>query len=91
MAEEPATAWLFTEAVSKTWLNSQFSNFRVLLGCDYVGTATEASKGIFVLKDASALMVRYVFLMPQHNTVPVARHVVPAMESVFANLRAGTI
>ena len=91
MAEEPATAWPYTQTVSKSWSNSQFSNFRVLLGCEYVGTATEASKGIFVLKDASALMVRYVFLMPQHKTVPVARHVVPAMESVFANLRAGTI
>lgn len=93
MAEEPSTAWPYSQTYSKGWKNSQFSNFRVLLGCEYVGTATAASNshGIFVIKDAARLMVRYVFLIPPHQSVPVARHLVPAMESVFANLRAGTI
>lgn len=91
MGEEPSTAWPYTQTFAKGWKNSQFSSFKVLLGCEHVGTTTASSRGIYVIKDPAALMVRYIFLMPPHQTVPVARHLVPAMESVFANLRAGTI
>lgn len=91
MAEEPSTAWPYTQTFAKGWKNSQFSNFKVLLGCEHVGTISTASRGIYVIKEPEALMVRYIFLMRPNQSVPVARHLVPAMESVLANLRAGTI
>jgi hypothetical protein len=91
MAEEPATAWRYTEIFNKNWENSQFYNFRVMLGCEYVGTSSPVSGAVHIIKDPAALMVRYIFIMPANATMPIARHLVPAMESVFANLRAGRL
>jgi len=93
VANEPETAWDYTQTFNKSWNGSQFSNFRVMLGCEYVGTSSPVSgfSGVHVIKDPAALMVRYIFIMPASACMPVARHLVPAMESVFANLRAGTL
>jgi hypothetical protein len=91
MAEEPLTAWGYTETFTSNWKGSQFSNFRVMLGCEYVGASTSVSGNIYVIKEPAALMLRYIFVMPANTQIPVARHVVPAMESVFTNLRAGAL
>jgi len=91
MAEELATAWSYTETFNQNWKKSQFCKFRVMLGCEYVGTSSPVSRGIHTIKDPAALMVRYIFIMPAKAKMPMARHLVPAMESVFANLRAGTL
>lgn len=91
MAEEPLTAWGYTETFINNWKSSQFSNFRVMLGCEYVGTSPSVSRNIYVIKEPAALMLRYIFILPANAQMPVARHLVPAMESVFTNLRAGAI
>jgi len=91
MAEEPLTAWGYTESFTNSWKGSQFSNFRVILGCEYVGTLSPVTRNIYVIKEPAAIMLRYIFIMPTNGHMPVARHLVPAMESVFANLRAGAL
>jgi hypothetical protein len=91
MAEEPLTAWGYTETFNNNWKGSQFSNFRVILGCEFVGTTAPVSRNIYVIKEPAALMLRYIFVMPANSHMPVARHLVPAMESVFSNLRAGAL
>ena len=94
MADEPATSWSYSTYNAYTggnWTNSSFRNMRVLLGCELAGTSSPATTGIHVIKDPSRLMVRYVFLMPQNSVMPVARHITPAMTSVFSSLRSGAL
>lgn len=98
MAEEPTTAWGYAQKAAVTtgvattgWKGSMYHDLRVLLGCELVGAAVPVVAGIHVITDPSRLMVRYIFLMPPTARMPIARHVVPAMSSVFASLRSGAI
>ena len=90
--DEPATSWAYTQATpcGSGWRHSAFSNHRVLLGCELAG-AKPGRNGIHVITDPTRLMVRYVFLLdPNTTSVPRAKDVTPAMQSVFASLRSGT-
>ena len=91
-AEEPGTAWGYATA-STSWKGSVFQNVRVVLGCELAGNSTPARAGIHVIKDPSTLMVRYVFLIPSTaaGAAPLAAHILPAMQSVFASLRSGAL
>lgn len=98
MAEDPMTAWGYAKtAASGTggantgWKGSAFHDLRVLLGCELSGATAPAVAGIHVITDPSRLMVRYLFLMAPTARMPIAGHVVPAMQSVFASLRSGAI
>ena len=90
MAEEPSTSWGYARnAPSVSALKwSSIKDMHVLLGCELAGASTAGYPGIHVISDASRLIVRYVFLMPPSAQMPLARHVVPAMQSVFASLRS---
>ena len=89
-AEEPRTAWGYSTA-GTSWKGSAFPNVQVVLGCELAGISTPARTGIHVIKDPSTLMVRYVFLVPPTAAAPLAAHIVPAMQSVFASLRSGAL
>ena len=93
MAEEPETSWGYSrDAPSISGLKwTNLKAMRVLLGCEYAGVSTARYQGIHVVSDPKKLIVRYIFLMPPNTKMPLARHVVPAMQSVFANLRSRTI
>lgn len=88
MAEEPATSFSYAPA-AVSWKNSGLSNMRLLLGCEVVGAGASVGNGIHVIKDERRVMVRYVFLLGATARVPVARHVVPALESACRGLRSG--
>ena len=93
MAEEPETSWGYSRDAPSIsglkWTNLKEMN--VLLGCEYAGVSTAKYQRIHVVSDPKKLIVRYIFLMPPNAKMPLARHVVPAMQSVFANLRSRTI
>lgn len=91
VSTEPATAWGYAQVGGASWSNSSFGNQRVLLACELTGNWTAASGNIFVISDPGCLMVRYVFMMPNQASIPVSQHVVPALSSVFANLRRGAL
>lgn len=92
MADEPSTAWGYTTNTVGGWNGSAFQNLRVLLGCELAGAKpNSAYGGIYVITDATRLMVRYIFLLGSSAVMPQARHVRPPMQSVFANLRSGAI
>lgn len=95
-ADEPAMAWGYANARTPSygsagsgWKHSSFSNHRVVLGCELAGWKP-GTNGIHVITDPTRLMVRYVFLIdPNATSVPQAKDVTPAMQSVFASLRSG--
>ena len=94
-ADEPATAWSYAEptprgSAGSGWKHSSFSNHRVLLGCELAGEKP-GKDGIHVITDPTRLMVRYVFLLEPKASMPRAKHVRPAMQSVFASLRSGAV
>lgn len=91
VSTEPATAWGYAQAGQKSWNASNFNNHKVLLACELTGTWTAASGNIHVITDPSCLMVRFVFMMPNTASIPASQHVVPALSSVFANLRSGSL
>ncbi|KAL8745478.1 MAG: hypothetical protein Q9190_002388 [Brigantiaea leucoxantha] len=93
MAEEPSTSWGYArDAPGVSALKwSNIKDMRVLLGCELAGVSTASYPGIHVISDPSRLVVRYVFLMPPSAQMPLARHVEPAMRSVFANLRSRAV
>jgi hypothetical protein len=91
VASDPATAWGYATHSASSWTGSNFSNFRILLGCELAGTWAAASGNIHVITDPSCLMVRYIFLLPNHAAMPLVQHVTPAMSSVFASLRSGAL
>lgn len=89
-AEEPATSWAYCAGQGNNWANSQFNNFRVLLGLENAGPGV--GHGVHVVQDASTLCVRYMFLIPAGTAaVPMAAHITPAMTSVYASLRSGAL
>jgi len=96
VAEEPATAMRYATAYTapvgwKGWHGNTFDHARVLLGCEASGHIPSQMHGIHVIADPDILILRYIFLIPQGVTAPIARHIVPAMTSVFASLRSGDL
>jgi hypothetical protein len=90
-AEEPSTSWYYCAGQGDNWANSQFNNFRVLLGLENAGPRVGAH-GVHVVQDASTLCVRYMFLIPAGTaSVPISAHITPAMTSVYASLRSGAL
>jgi len=91
-ATEPSTSWSYCGAQGAgNWPQSQFSNFRVLLGLENAGPGVGGG-GVHVVRDATTLAVRYLFMMPASiGAVPVAAHITPAMSSVYASLRSGAL
>jgi len=88
-AEEPVTSWGYATHPGPNWARSSFSSVRVLLGLEAAGPAV--GKGVHVVRDASTLMVRYVFLVPINGTIPAAATVAPAMLSAYNSLRTGIL
>lgn len=91
VSTEPSTAWGYAQLSGASWSNSNLGNMRVLLACELTGHWTAVSGNILVVKEPACLMVRYIFLMPSLAGVPLSQHVVPALSSVFAGLRRGTL
>ena len=94
-ADGPATAWGFAESTpsgsaGSGWKHSSFSTHRVLLGCELAGEKP-GEGDIHVITDPTRLMVRYVFLLEPNASMPRAKDVRPAMQSVFASLRLGAV
>jgi hypothetical protein len=90
LAEEPATSFTYSPAIV-SWRNSGLSNTRLLLGCEVLGTGRSVTKGIHLMTDEKAVMVRYIFFLPGNVSVPIANHVVPAMASGMSALRTGAV
>jgi len=93
-AEEPSMSWGYSSQpfpAQNNWAQSQFKNFRVLLGVETAGPSVGNGR-MHVVRDPTTLCVRYVFLIPAGvATVPVAAHITPAMLSVFSSLRSGAL
>ncbi|KAF2397166.1 hypothetical protein EJ06DRAFT_164133 [Trichodelitschia bisporula] len=96
LAEEPSTAWGYAKTAigttEKRWGAMNFpASCRVLLGCEVGGEQKAVSSGVHVIQDEALIMVRYIFVCPGTASMPVARHLTPAMASVFASLKSGAI
>ena len=94
MAEEARTFWdyYFRDAPSISGLSwTNLEEMRVLLGCGVAGGSVARYRGIEVVSGPGRLIVRYVFAMPPNAEMLMATYVVPAMQSVFVNLRSRTI
>ena len=91
LADEPSRALGYASVSRSTWPASKLPTCNVVLGCELVGTNAPVTQGIYVASDPSTVMVRYVFLFPHGASAPVARHIEPAMASVFASLRNRSI
>jgi Poly(ADP-ribose) polymerase catalytic domain len=97
VADEPTTAIGFAHvcsspAVGSGWHSSTFRMVNVLLGCEASGNIPAAvSGGYHVISNPNMLILRYIFLVPAGTSLPIARHIVPAMASVFASLRSGSL
>ncbi len=90
-AEEASTSWAYCSGQGSNWANSQFNNFKVLLGLENAGPSVGAH-GIHVVQDASTLCVRYMFFIPAGSaSVPMSAHITPTMTSVYASLRSGAL
>jgi hypothetical protein len=84
-----ATPIMFSGSTGYSWRNSTLKNMRILLGCELAGYAQLQSSNVHCIRNEQALMVRYIFLLPQNFQSPPRRHVEPALNIAFANLRAG--
>jgi hypothetical protein len=91
LADEPKTALDYAKQSHSTWPASRLPACKVVLGCELFGTNAPIAQGIHLASDPSTIMVRYVFLFPYGVSAPLARHVEPAMASVFASLRNRSI
>ncbi|KAF2838190.1 hypothetical protein M501DRAFT_1017212 [Patellaria atrata CBS 101060] len=91
MAEEPSTSWPYARLSTHSWKNSIFKSVRVLLGCELAGESVPKAGNIHMIEDASRLMVRYIFVMPEETRAPLASHLTTAMMSVFNSLRSGAV
>ncbi|KIX08550.1 uncharacterized protein Z518_03206 [Rhinocladiella mackenziei CBS 650.93] len=99
VAAEPVTSLSYarsgTLANASGWTKGTLRNHsRLVLGCELIDVPTTAnpSSGVYVVRDMDAIIVRYIFLFPDNdNNQPVARHIVPAMQSSFASLRARSV
>lgn len=89
-ADNPTTSWSYsTICQTSNWSGSSISKVRVLLGLEATGPAV--GSGVHVVTNASSLMVRYVFLVPNNATIPAATILAPPMLSVYNSLRAGAL
>ncbi len=97
VASEPATSMTYASTYTapyagSVWHSSSLNDFGVLLACEASGNIPlNKSRGIHVIPDPNMLILRYIFLVPTGVNVPAARHIVPAMTSVFASLRSGSL
>jgi hypothetical protein len=64
---------------------------KLLLGCEVIDVGKSVSKSIHVVTDKSSVMVRYILLLPNDASAPIANHVVPAMASGMRALRTGAV
>jgi hypothetical protein len=90
LAEEPSLSLTYAPATT-SWRNSGLPNMRLLLGCEVVGGEKGVKKGIHVITDEASVMVRYIFLLTNNATCPIANHIVPAMGSSMRALRTGAV
>lgn len=92
VADEPSVAGTYANVPTTGWGKSQLTNKRILLGCELAGEKPPAaSTGIYVIQDPSRLAVRYIFLLDSSQALPAAKDVRIPMQSVFRNLRKGTL
>jgi hypothetical protein len=97
VADEPVTALQYAHTYqspgpSTGWNSSKLNNVGVLLGLEASANIPgTVSRSIHVVVNPSMLILRYIFLVPMGVSGPLARHVVPAMTSVFASLRSGSL
>ncbi|KAK0514168.1 hypothetical protein JMJ35_003890 [Cladonia borealis] len=97
-ADEPTTSLGYARSgtypwgsAGSGWNHSSLSKHRVMLGCEFAGRKP-GRNGIHVITDPTRLMVRYIFMLdPNTTSVPQAKDVTPAMQSVFASLRSGAV
>jgi hypothetical protein len=90
LAEEPATSLTYASTTT-SWRNSGLSNTRLLLGCEVVGDGKSVSRGIHLVKDEASVMVRYIFLLANGASAPIANHIVSPMASGMRALRTGAV
>jgi hypothetical protein len=95
VADEPTTALQYAHTYNApltVYRSTNLNNVSVLLGLEASGKIpTAVSGGIRVIVNPSMLILRYIFLIPTGVSGPLARHIVPAMTSVFASLRSGSL
>lgn len=94
VAEEPRKSWDYAATYQGLgekpgWNSGTFDKFRVLLACEASGITS--GRDFHVITDPSSLILRYIFLIPTGMKAPLASHIVPAMTSVFASLRSGSL
>ena len=94
-SNEPRTAWGYANPTAEKdmWKNSSFKRTtKVLLACELAGELPASSwTGIYVITDATRLMVRYVFLTDENATMPWAKDVAIPLGSVFQSMRNKTL
>ena len=92
MAEEPRTAWAYAKNLPNAFgWRENATQICVLLGCEFTGNSTAVRADIHLITDPGRIIVRYIFLMKPEAVMPIKEHVVPAMQSAFASLRARTV
>ncbi|KAF1833902.1 hypothetical protein BDW02DRAFT_598630 [Decorospora gaudefroyi] len=93
LAEDPGTSLSYSPGCL-SWVNSSFSNMRIVLGCELVGGGKKAVgglPGVHLVADPASVMVRYVFLVRREGGTMVRGHVGTAMGSVMGSLRGGVL
>jgi hypothetical protein len=83
-----ATPIMYSGSTGQNWANSALRNMRILLGCEHAGYAQSQNNNVYRVRNEQELIVRYIFLLPQNFQAPPRRHVEPALNIAFANLRA---
>ena len=92
VADEPRVAWDYTKISTGGWKSSSLKDKRLLLGCELAGPKPQAARaGIYVITDATRLVVRYIFLLESAAAMPAAKDVRLPMESTFGSLRGDTL
>ena len=92
MADEPRVAWDYAKTSTGGWKSSSLKDLKLLLGCELAGPKPQAARaGIYVITDATRLIVRYIFLLESTAAMPAAKDVRIPMESMFRSLRGDTL
>lgn len=95
VADEPRVAWDYATTTTGGWKSSSLKDKRLLLGCELAGPKPKAARaGVYVITDATRLIVRYVFLLESAAgaaAMPAAKDVRIPMESMFKSLRSDTL
>ncbi|KAJ2891854.1 hypothetical protein MKZ38_010636 [Zalerion maritima] len=86
-AAEPSKSMPYATPSKGTWRHGRLGNrTRILLGCEVAGW-THSAGTVHVAKNATAVMVRYIFVVPGDFRAPISGHVEPAMRSTFASIK----